>query len=232
MDCLEFRRRAGGDPRHPDGEALEHAAGCAACAAHLRELRRMDVTILAALRVPAAASGPRPSPAASVAGAVLGDRRRWFALAASIAGGVAVGALLWASGPRDALARDVVRHVEHEPAALVPTQTAADPLRVREVLARDGVRLVGGMGLVTYVRSCEFRGHEVPHLVVQTADGPVTVLLLPQERVDGPVQFHEGRYVGTIEPLGAGAVAVIGGSPTQVREATRRVTEAVQWQAG
>lgn len=227
MNCLDFRRAAGADPQHLDADAVRHAAECPQCATHLRELRALDATILKALQVPV----PAPAASARPVAVALGRPRRWLALAASIGGGVIVGALLWASGPRDALARDVLSHVAHEPDALRPTQVPSDPASVRAVLEHDGVRLVGEMGLVTYVQSCEFRGHEVPHLVVQTADGPVTVLLLRDEPVRKPVPFHEGRYVGTIEPLGPGSVAIVGGSQAQVREATRRVMEVVQWQA-
>jgi hypothetical protein len=233
MNCLEFRRAAGADPRHLRADAIGHRDGCPQCAAYVRQLLVMDVTILKALQVqgPAERSSARPVPprAREVARAVLGNRNRWYALAASVVGGVLVGVLLWASGSRNALARDVLGHVAHEPQALVTTQVPVGADRVRDILAKDGLRLRSDMGLVSYAMSCPFRGHEVPHLVVQTAGGPVTVLVLRDEKVTRVMRFHEQGYVGTLEPAGPGSIAVIGSSPAQVKEAAERVAAALEW---
>jgi hypothetical protein len=233
MNCLEFRHAAGADPRHLSADAIGHRDGCPQCAGHLRQLLAMDVTILKALQVqgPTERSSARPVPprAGEVARAVLGNRNRWYALAASIVGGVLVGVVLWASGPRNALARDVLGHIAHEPQALVTTQVPVGADRVRDILAKDGLRLRSDMGLVSYAMSCPFRGHEVPHLVVQTAGGPVTVLVLRDEKVTRVMRFHEQGYVGTLEPAGPGSIAVIGSSPAQVKEAAERVAAALEW---
>ncbi len=233
MNCLEFRRAAGADPEHLGAEARAHRDACPQCAEYLRQIRQLDATILKALRIsvdPQSAAVPdAPPPIAQALRASLGNRNRWYALAASIAGGVAIGALLWSSGSRDALAKDAVQHMEHESKSMVSTQVPADAEQVREVLARDGVRLRGDMGLVTYVMSCSFRGHEVPHLVVQTAEGPVTVLVLRDEKASRAMKFHEQGYAGTIEPSGPGSIAVIGGTDEQVREAAARIDASLEW---
>jgi hypothetical protein len=232
MNCLEFRRAAGADPQHLEPDAVAHRDGCPQCAQFLEKVLRMDATILKALRVPTAMRRetlPAAPRVAEAMRATLGNRNRWYALAASIAGGVAVGALLWTSGSRDALARDAVAHLAHEPKAMVATQVPADAAQVAAVLAKDGVRLRADMGLVTYVMSCSFRGHEVPHLVVQTSAGPVTVLVLRDEKVSRATKFHEQGYAGTIEPSGPGSIAVIGGSDEQVKEAAARIDSALEW---
>jgi len=233
MNCLEFRRAAGADPEHLGAEALAHRDACPQCAEYLQSIQRLDATIFKALRIsvdsqPVTAWAAPPRVAQAVR-ASLGNRNRWYALAASVAGGAAIGALLWVSGSRDALAKDAVQHMEHESKAMVATRVPADPAQVREVLARDGVQLRSDPGLVTYVMSCSFRGHDVPHLVVQTAEGPVTVLVLRDEKVSRARKFHEQGYAGTIEPSGPGSIAVIGGTDEQVREAVARIDTALVW---
>jgi len=232
MNCLEFRREAGAQPHGLSRAALAHLDTCTQCAEHLRQLLAMDAMILKALQVPVpgtALAHRTPGSARPAAAGPVADRRRWYALAASVVGGVLVGILLWSSGSRDALAQDVLAHLAHEPGAMVATQVPADTARVQAVLQKDGLRLRSAMGLVSYAQSCPFRGHVVPHLVVQTSSGPVTVLVLREEHVRRPLSFHEGQYVGTIEPAGPGSIAVIGGSPQQVREAAERVMAAVEW---
>jgi len=228
VDCLEFRRLAGADPQHPDAAVLEHAAGCGRCAGYLRQTLDLDQRILAALSVPVA---PRPAgrvaaPAAPIPGL---DRRRWYALAASIVAGVMVGSLLWVGGPRNSLAQDVLAHMDHEPEAFVVTTTAADTAVVDRVLERGSIRLRPEVGTVSYANSCRFRGRTVPHLVVQTDDGPVTVMVLRNERPDAPVRFAEHGFSGTIVPAGPGSIAVVGAAGADLAQATERVVAAVDW---
>ena len=227
MDCLEFRRLAGADPQHPDAAVLEHAAGCPRCAGYLRQTLELDRHILAALSVPVPlVAGRAKSAAASVSGL---DRRRWYALAASIVAGVLVGSLLWVGGPRNSLAQDVLAHMDHEPEAFVVTTTPADDAVLGRVLERGGIRLRPEVGTVSYANSCPFRGRTVPHLVVQTDGGPVTVMVLRNEPLDAPVRFAEDRFTGTIVPAGPGSIAVIGGSDAELEQITERVLAAVDW---
>jgi len=227
MDCLQFRRSAGADPQRLDDAARAHAGTCPPCAAHLRELRSLDARILAALEVPVpGADGAAGGSSATVLGV---ERRRWLALAASIVAGVLVGTLLWVAGPQNSLARDLVDHLGHEPEALVVTGRPEDAEVLDAVLERAGIRLRPEVGTVSYANSCEFRGHDVPHLVVQTGDGPVTVMVLRHERPARPVRFREGGHTGRIVPLGPGSVAVIGEAGVDLEQVTSAVTEAVEW---
>lgn len=205
MECRDFRRQAGADPGHLGADAVAHRDACPSCAEYLRQTLALDDRILAALRIPV------PAPRRVIPFPVI-DRRRLIALAASIAAGVMVGSLLWVSGPRPSLAQDLVRHMGHEPHAM-ESSAAADPVGVAEVLERAGVRLRPEAGVVSYANTCRFRGEKVPHLVVQTAAGPVTVMVLRHEQVTAPVQFDEDGYAGTIVPAGPGSVAVIGRGP-------------------
>lgn len=227
MDCREFRREAGADPAHLGEAAAAHRDGCPACAEFLRQTLALDDRIRAALRVPV----PKRVRAGRALPVIA--PRRWLALAASIVGGVAVGTMLWIAGPRGSLAEDLVKHLAHEPGAMVATEVAASPTTVAEVLDRAGVRLRPGVGVVSYANTCPFRGDKVPHLVVQTATGPVTVMVLRHERVAHPVQFDEGGYAGTIVPVGPGSIAVIGHQPAADLDAiARQLSGAVEWIPG
>lgn len=229
MECREFRRAAGADPRHLAHEAVEHRDACPACAEFLRQTLALDERILAALRV-AMPGGARTAGASISVARQIFDRRRWLALAASVAGGVVVGSLLWVSAPQASLAEDVIRHMAHEPDAMVQTSAPADEATLERVLERGGVRLAPGAGLVSYAETCRFRGRRVPHLVVQTEAGPVTVMVLRHERVAAPVPFAEDGYTGTLLPAGPGSIAVLGHEPREALERIAdRVAAAVEW---
>src|SRR5437764_976561 len=53
---------------------------------------------------------------------------------------------------------------------------------------------------IRYAQSCWLRGHYVPHLVIQTSRGPVTVLILRHEQVRARRSFHEAGMTGIIVP--------------------------------
>jgi hypothetical protein len=72
----------------------------------------------------------------------------------------------------------------------------------------------------------------VPHLVIQTASGPVTVMVLLHEHVARSKRFDEQGYRGVIVPVaGHGSLAVLtrGASvdSAAVERIARRVQEAI-----
>ena len=228
MECLEFRRVAGADPQHLGAEAEQHRGQCVRCAQHHRQLLAMDATILQALNVPSReyADAMRRTAARDSRSR---RRPRWYALAASVVAGVLIGSVLWVGRPRDSLALDVIEHMRGEQFSMVVTRAAADPATVAQALAASGLRLRGDPGLVSYATRCPFRGATVPHLVVQTVLGPVTVLVLRHVAVAQPREFQEQGYTGTITPFGRGSIAVIGESLQEADDVATRLRMATEW---
>lgn len=224
MNCLEFRRAVGAEPRSAAPEVLQHAAQCEACARYQRELQQMDGLIHRALAIDIAAQPAKPAVRARPA-------IRW-GLAASALLAVAI-AVTWLGYPRDSLADEAVRHVLHEAASLEQPVNADAEAYLTEVLNKAGVRLRPGLdGRISYATACPFRGHEVPHFVVQTEDGPVTVLLLTQEApVEQSRHFREKGFHGVIVPAPRGVLAVLG-DKQQVDRVAREVLAAVDYQMG
>jgi hypothetical protein len=218
--CSDYRRALLADPRAVPEQLLAHARECAECMTYAERAARFEARLARAMRLevadaeaahsgadviplrrPRAARGSARQPAA---------RSRWLAIAASFAVAAATAGLLWVAVPRSSLAGDVVTHMAGEPAAWQVTNAAVPPAQLGAVLANTHMRLEPDAGLVSYASSCEFRGHLVPHLVVQDQSGPVTVMVLVHESVKAPVQFDEQHYRGVILPVpGHGAVAVL-----------------------
>lgn len=201
MNCQEARLLIGADPGTDDPRIAEHIAQCQDCARYRQELRDMDRVVSAALRVEFDAAAPRT--------ARISPRPLW-AVAASLVV-VLVGALAWLLNPRDTFAAQVIDHVNGEAFSLVRTSQATDPAELAGILSRSGVRLKPDAMLVSYAAACEFRGHVVPHLVVQTGHGPVTVMVLADETAKGKSErIDEGGYRGVLVPAPRGALVVLG----------------------
>jgi hypothetical protein len=225
-DCSRYRRSMLADPNDPDPELDAHRKTCPECAGFSERLRRFESRLERALRAPMADEEPGTpgidgEPGAPRAGAgarasrswrsaSAPRRRRWLAMAASLVLALLVGGALWLSSPRESLAADVVTHMKGEPDAWRRTNVPVPGARLDEVLADAHLRLAGPPGIVSYAASCTFRGHHVPHLVMQTESGPVTVMVLVHDEVKKPMRFDEEGYRGVIVPdAGHGSLAVL-----------------------
>jgi Protein of unknown function (DUF3379) len=214
MNCDQARLEIGAEPAATSSALEEHLQTCAACAIFRQEMRVLDADIHRALaQPPPVVAGRRQRPSKPV-------WREW-ALAASVL--LAITALLgvWLLRPSDTLARDVVAHVQGEPESWLATQRLSSG-GIATALRGAGIELELTSDRITYAHSCWFRGHYVPHLVVQTAQGPTTVLLLRHEHVSTRRSFQEGGMTGIIVPAGAGSIAVLARGPGNL--------DAVAWQ--
>jgi hypothetical protein len=194
--CREARLMIGADPRGALPPALAaHVEGCEACRRFRADTLALETRLQAALELPLQQPVPRQLPV------------RRFALAASVALALFFGGAFWMLRPSSALAGEVVEHVEHEPSSW-QAEVVLPESYVAGVLAEAGVKIDMKYPVV-YATRCPFRGGFVPHLVVQTDSGPVTVMVLARERVRERTEFAEGGYRGVIVPAGDGAIAVI-----------------------
>jgi len=223
MNCLEFRRIIAADPARQSAELEEHALACAPCAEFALEMRSLDRRIGVALRVPVPDRGMRVPSVMSSASA----QKRW-ALAASMLVAVVAASLVWLSFPRPALAHDVVAHARHEPESWAAADAGVPPAVLADALRDSGIAAGSRLGRVSYARSCWFRGHFVPHLVVQDEGGPVMVLVMTEEAVNGRLTFAEEGYSGVILPARRGSIAVLAPEGARVDTVAARVLQALE----
>lgn len=63
---------------------------------------------------------------------------------------------------------------------------------------------------------------------METEAGPVTVLVLPDERLRRPIEIAEQRMRGRVIPVSGRAVAVVGSSPA-IAPIEDSIVAAIQW---
>jgi hypothetical protein len=209
MEHAHYRAAIIADPHNADAELRAHHEACAECRAFTEQLLKFELRLERALRVD---FPPKADvlPFARKRGSAATAPRRWMALAASVLLGAAIACGVWLSLPQPGLAAAVVAHMAGEPEAWRLTDIAVPPPELALVLKDSKLRLKADAGIVSYASSCAFRGHRVPHLVVQTSSGPVTVMVLVHESVRQVTQFDEQGYRGTIVPVpGHGSIAVL-----------------------
>jgi hypothetical protein len=235
MDCTEYRKSILADPRHPSAAMTRHAATCHDCTAYTERLLRFESRLDEALRLDLKETGKGTVTPLRAGRSPEGRLRRpVLAIAASILFAAVLAGGLWLGAPGPSLAADVVNHMAEEPGAWTRTDVPVAQRTLDEVMNESNMRLKPNAGLVSYANSCLFRGHQVPHLVVQTAAGPVTVMVLTHESLASPVRFDEHGYRGMIVPVPAhGSLAVLERAPAtdmQVMKAVAaQVQSAIEW---
>lgn len=234
MNCEEYRQALGENP-HFDGGA-GHIADCAGCRDYRLSMLALDAQIKTALEIPVPELSMPELPAIDTDKVVsLESHRRfgapaWFAMAASVALVAIVAVQLFGTQPQfETLGDEIVAHLDHEPRALRVTDKAVSDERLGKVVPANIANLDHRGGLITYAQSCKINGKLVPHLVIQGESGPVTVLLMPDERVES-AEVLEGEGInGVLIPVGDGSIAIIGEKDENLDTIRRKVTNAVTW---
>jgi hypothetical protein len=142
---------------------------------------------------------------------------------------VAIAGSVWVASTRDSLAEQIVTHTEHESFAMVRSEGRVDAKTLNDILADAGVSIKAEAADVSYASSCAFHGHDVPHLIVQTEHGPVTILVLAHEKPTKSMQpISEAGYEGVIMPAPRGVIAVLG-KDVPVKDAAEKMLAAVEY---
>jgi hypothetical protein len=221
MDHAQYRSAVLTDPNDPNPELRAHRESCTACSAFTEKLQGFESRLARALRIEVPARRRR----------FIGPR--FMALAASVLFGAVVVGSVWVAVPSRSLAAAVVAHMAGEPDAWQTEAAVAGP-ELDAVLQDSKLKLMPQAGTVSYASSCQFRGHVVPHLVVQSDSGPVTVMVLVHEANAKPKKFDEQGYRGMIVPMqGHGALAILMKDPhadaATVERIAAKVRESIVW---
>lgn len=209
------RLHIGADPHHLPADVAAHVEGCADCRRFRDETLALDGRLQAALDLPLSRFRTKAPPAPR------------FALAASVLLALLVGGGFWLFRPATALAGDVVEHVEEEADSWNAHQQMA-PAQVAEVLRVAGVHFDSPFPVV-YGYPCPFKGHRVAHLVVQTPDGTMTVMLIPHEHVRRRTEFSRAGMSGVLVPAGQGSVALLTRDGAVPQALADQIVSRVSW---
>ena len=246
MNCEEYREAIAGDPTEFFPGGAEHSSGCEECSSYRQELRALDECIARALAIDVPALRMPELPAIDAADNVVGigpapartsSRIMSLPIWAGLAAAGAVVALLITGGPdgdtdTQQLVREIIAHMDHEESSRQVTSVPVSDRTLDAVVDPEVRAMDPDIGLITYAMSCVINGHTVPHLVVQGKQGPITLILLPDEEVGEATPLSGDNVHGVLLPVGSGSIAVIGEREEQlgeIDEVGRRLSETTEW---
>ncbi len=232
MNCDEYKEAISGDPSFDGGAG--HLSECSSCQAYRQEMIALDDKILRALSLNVPELNMPELPEIETGNVVLLSSRRrfspptWFAMAATVVVAALIG-IRFVGVDNQTLAEEVLAHLDGEPNALVVTDVAVSDERFRSVVPAKIASMDRSVGLITYARSCEINGRDVPHLVIQGEHGPVTILLMPEEKIPSALPLEGDTVHGVILPVGSGSIAIIGVREERLDLIEERVLKSVTW---
>lgn len=231
VNCLEFCRRLYVNPYDRDPALARHRAECESCSQWHGDLLGGERQLKQAVDVPVPPDlaarillrqtflrirRPRPTMRSAVA------------LAASFLLGFGVaGALFW-TGPTSSLARDLLSHVDELGYVLESKEPIGDAAAVA-LLDWMGADVRGRIGDVQFANLCTLRDHRVAHLVIAGTAGPVTIMIMPAERIRSPTRIEDGHRRGRIAPYRGGALAIVSEQPELLDAIEERVRSTLEW---
>ncbi len=233
MNCEKYKQTIAEDPNFDGGAG--HLSECTECRTYRDEMRALDVKIGHALtlEVPDLVLPDLPDLENVVS---LSSRRRlstptWFAVAATVLLAVffSVRFAGYDSVDYELLADEVLAHVNHEPSALRVTDVAVSDDHLHEVVPANIAELDESAGLITFAESCPINGRNVPHLVIQGQHGPITIILMPDEKISSAIALNDENQHGVILPVGDGSIAIVAGQDEPLDEVQKQVLQSVVW---
>jgi hypothetical protein len=234
MKCEDYKVALTADPAFEDESG--HVDTCVACREYDAEILALNEQIASAMQISVPDLIMPELPEIDAQNVVsLSDRRSlskpaWFAVAATVLLAAVVGIRMTNVGVvYGSLEDQVLAHMDHELGALKMTSTPVSDNRLARVVPDNIATLNHDAGLITYAQSCMMNGSSVPHLVIQGEHGPITILLMPNEKVSETKTIDGVNIQGVIFQVGDGSIAIIGNREERLDAVKKNVLDSVMW---
>jgi len=238
MNCTDYKNALTAEPGFHDESG--HAESCADCQAYRDEILALDEKLVAAMEISLPPLRMPELPDLETQNVVSLPSRRatprpvWFAMAATVVLAAFVGfRMMGTDVPLDesfgTLQEQVLAHVDHEPLALQASSTPVSDSQLSLAVPKTVASMNHDAGLITFAESCIINGRVVPHLVIQGAHGPITILLMPEEALPEATTLDGVSIRGVILPVGNGSIAIIGDREEQLDQVKENVLDSVMW---
>jgi Protein of unknown function (DUF3379) len=210
MNCEEFQKEVMSQPNDLRESILTHSKDCTGCAEFIVEFGVFEGHVHDALQVPIPPSIQEKFIADNIRYRANNRLRKVsYALAASVMFMIGV-ALFVNLNSLPKLEYMIVEHIEKEPFTLTNLMNPSSA-EVKSTLASLGIQMQGSVGNIRVLKKCYLGEQLVAHFVVDGQNGPVTLLVMPNESTHTNRQIESAQLQGVILPFAKqGSIAVVG----------------------
>jgi len=222
VNCLETRRRVLAEPSVANAGLGEHLRDCPPCGRFAARARDFDESLRRVLDVDVPAVLADSLVWMSVE-RVRMRRRALIAGCASLAIAATLGAASMWLQRDDPMALACIDFVVEEEANAILMSSRPDSDALRNAVNRLGIDLAPQFGSVRYIGNCLFQGTLAYHLIAATPQGKVTMLLMPERRLDAPRSGNARGLHASVVPVGSGSIVFIAESASSLERARQMV---------
>lgn len=122
----------------------------------------------------------------------------------------------------------LIEHAAESPEDMAQYESLSDK-EVQELFTYVGATLNKPIDFMSYAGGCEIDGKRGLHVVLQEEEGPVTIIVLPGEKLSGMYAFAKEGFKGNMMPVKGGVVAIIGSNEKQLAMAQMHFFKAVSF---
>lgn len=240
MDDLEFRRTLYADPQSTDRALLESMAKDPHKQEFAHELRKLNRELQAAASVPV----PEDLAHKLILRQSLKShaekqnrKNRWYmAIAASLAFVFGVSLTLFWQQPVVNLGENALAHVYHESASLSASSQALSLAEVNAKLASMDASLSASLnadiGDIIAANYCHFDKVKSLHLVVQNAQGKVSIFVIPQRQGHQLQQdFGDEKLLGKGLRYQQANVLIVGEKNQDIQQLQHKIRQGLRFSA-
>ena len=232
MDDLEFRRRAYAEPNSDDKDFIEKKNESADNARFVDELKMLDQQIADAMHVEPPEGLAERIKLNQQLGEHTHKKKQYqfmFSVAASVLIVMSVVFAFLSPSHNDALSEVVLTHIYDELYHLEDDyQYPID--RANLVLASHGGKFEHDIGELRYVGGCDIDEKPGLHMVLKGEKGPVTVMMMPEAKIEKAIKIADSRFQGSIQPTAKGSIAFVAEKGEKIERVKHAVNSSLSWQ--
>jgi len=156
--------------------------------------------------------------------------RNWLvgSVAASLIIAFSIQLLIPATVDSEQLAQQVISHV-HEDTHALNVRMDVPKSSIDTMLASYGGKLNGPIGKVSFLGHCIVGGHTGIHMVLNTSQGLVTVILLPTQAIDQSSLLADHQFNGIVYPSQKGSIAIIADHAQSIKDTRQKINQNLNW---
>jgi len=126
------------------------------------------------------------------------------------------------------LVQQVIDHV-HDDTHALNIHMAVPKTQIDTMLASYGGKLEGPIGQVSFLGRCIIGEQTGIHMVLNTDQGLVTVIVLPTQSIKSSKILIDGQYSGLIYPSQKGSIAIIAKQKQSILNTQQRLKQNLHW---
>ncbi len=123
----------------------------------------------------------------------------------------------------------ILAHIQEDPTLMTAVKLPKTNQELNQLFASVGAQLNKPVEGMSYAGICDVEGQQGLHIVLQDSGNPVTVIVMPGQKLAAMEAFQKSGYHGEMIPVKGGVVAIVGNTMDQVLLAQARFFKAVRF---